>query len=330
MANDGNFRQKRSGRIARRYDIFYQHWKDFDLLTCILLMLGLFVAIVDYEINFVYSRSLKQATFIRVIVLILTILATVSLFIRQWLMGFWEDYQIPEEMLEKIAEEAALRANRVQVECEEIQYTPEDLARKEQYRKSKEEEKKKNTKWKKFLKNVFNWTFAWELMICVVHPITFYDVIWNIPSLNMNTKAEYVDVEYMLSDFLLVLMFFRIYFLLRTMLNYTIFTDLQARKMCAQHNVKVDLSFCTKALMLTQPGNTMVITSTLSILILSYILRIFEMPYNLATGSLLFNEFMTSIWCVVITMTTVGYGDVFAVTTMGRIVSIINALWEPL
>ena len=33
------------------------------------------------------------------------------------------------------------------------------------------------------------------------------------------------------------------------------------------------------------------------------------------------------MWCVVITMTTVGYGDVFAVSPFGRVISIINALW---
>lgn len=33
------------------------------------------------------------------------------------------------------------------------------------------------------------------------------------------------------------------------------------------------------------------------------------------------------MWCVVITMTTVGYGDVFSVSPFGRIISIINALW---
>ena len=33
------------------------------------------------------------------------------------------------------------------------------------------------------------------------------------------------------------------------------------------------------------------------------------------------------MWCVVITMTTVGYGDVYAVSPFGRAISIINALW---
>ena len=42
---------------------------------------------------------------------------------------------------------------------------------------------------------------------------------------------------------------------------------------------------------------------------------------------LVFDDYMTSIWCVVITMTTVGYGDVTAVSPFGRAVSILNAMW---
>ena len=41
----------------------------------------------------------------------------------------------------------------------------------------------------------------------------------------------------------------------------------------------------------------------------------------------MFDSYITSIWCVVITMTTVGYGDVYAVSPYGRIISILNALW---
>ena len=41
----------------------------------------------------------------------------------------------------------------------------------------------------------------------------------------------------------------------------------------------------------------------------------------------MFDDYFTSIWCVIITMTTVGYGDVFAVSPFGRVISIINALW---
>jgi len=52
----------------------------------------------------------------------------------------------------------------------------------------------------------------------------------------------------------------------------------------------------------------------------------FRVSYN-RQGQKVFDDYFTSIWAVIITMTTVGYGDVFAVSPLGRMISIINALW---
>jgi potassium intermediate/small conductance calcium-activated channel subfamily N protein 2 len=40
-----------------------------------------------------------------------------------------------------------------------------------------------------------------------------------------------------------------------------------------------------------------------------------------------FNNLFNSVWCVVITMTTIGYGDFFPRTIYGRIMDIIVAVW---
>ena len=64
-----------------------------------------------------------------------------------------------------------------------------------------------------------------------------------------------------------------------------------------------------------------------SIIVLAYLLRIFEKPYWDAIGKLDFQDFFTSIWCVIISMTTVGYGDFYPGTNFGRFIIIFTAFW---
>jgi hypothetical protein len=63
------------------------------------------------------------------------------------------------------------------------------------------------------------------------------------------------------------------------------------------------------------------------VLIFSYLLRIFEAPYYRSlpesdSDFRKFDEFFTSMWLCIITLSTVGYGDVSAVTFEGKCVSI--------
>jgi voltage-gated potassium channel len=63
----------------------------------------------------------------------------------------------------------------------------------------------------------------------------------------------------------------------------------------------------------------------------SYVLRIFELPYYrvLPKDDGNYREFdsmFTSFWLVIITLTTVGYGDFFPCTFPGRLVASMIAL----
>jgi hypothetical protein len=54
---------------------------------------------------------------------------------------------------------------------------------------------------------------------------------------------------------------------------------------------------------------------------MAYVVRIFERPANDAL-----DNYIDALWLILITMTTVGYGDITAKTTGGRIVSMISCL----
>ena len=71
---------------------------------------------------------------------------------------------------------------------------------------------------------------------------------------------------------------------------------------------------------------------TSTILILSYLIRIFELPYFRMKESddelhKMMDSYFNALWLIVITLTTVGYGDVSPCTFPGRVIAMISALW---
>jgi hypothetical protein len=68
-------------------------------------------------------------------------------------------------------------------------------------------------------------------------------------------------------------------------------------------------------------------TFTMSVLLLAYLLRIFELPYNFAVNTKDFETYFSAIWCVVMSVTAVGYGDTVPFTVFGRCLIMFAALW---
>lgn len=75
------------------------------------------------------------------------------------------------------------------------------------------------------------------------------------------------------------------------------------------------------------PELTVTIILTCSILVVAYILRIFEIVYYRHIGFQDFEQFYSSIYAVVITMATVGFGDVVPVSHVGRFIIMITSIW---
>ena len=84
--------------------------------------------------------------------------------------------------------------------------------------------------------------------------------------------------------------------------------------------------FAVKSILAEKPFNLIAFTSILCILMGAFALRIFERPLS-KESEMDFSSYSNTVWCVVVTMTTVGYGDYYPVTIAGRMIGFVVCIW---
>lgn len=138
---------------------------------------------------------------------------------------------------------------------------------------------------------------------------------------------------YLLSEFMLVFMFFRIYFVVRSLLNYTQFMDPYAKKLCKSYGFENSILFTIKSNLEICPEKTAALIFIVTLFLFSYVIRVFEMPrfrHEDAPDNEIFDSYFNSIWFTVITLTTIGYGDFSPLTIPGKLCTIVLAFWGSL
>ena len=84
--------------------------------------------------------------------------------------------------------------------------------------------------------------------------------------------------------------------------------------------------FAVKAFMKQRPFFILIWSLIITTFIFGYQLRLFESPLNEVSGQNYTNMY-NCMWNVVITLSSVGYGELFPKTFYGRIVGIIVCFW---
>jgi hypothetical protein len=162
-------------------------------------------------------------------------------------------------------------------------------------------------------------------------PGTFYmkTVDWVNPSGDPLPGSYIFETEYQTADIMLSLMVFRLYFLIEAALVMSPIERLNSRRICFQRGIDYNFLFKVRSNLMGYPLQSMFFLIFLSITFFSLLLMIYERPYwtqDLGTNYMQFSSFSAAAWYAIITMTTVGYGDVVASTSMGRFVAIMTIM----
>ena len=140
---------------------------------------------------------------------------------------------------------------------------------------------------------------------------------------------------YYFSDILIGLMFLWLIILIRNFFNYSIYSDVFAKRLCERYGFTAGMRFCFKCYIIKFPVITVLSTLTLSILVLSYLIWLTEGPFYRSLndgfhhpeqGDFSFYPFINCVYYTVITMATVGYGDYVPLTTLGKMIAIFNSI----
>lgn len=145
------------------------------------------------------------------------------------------------------------------------------------------------------------------------------------------TYSEYVydydiTVTYPVNNLLWWFVWIKLYVPLRTFLLTNKYTTPRAQRVCVLNGWYADLTFSFRAKFKESPNSILIAAFFVSSLIWAYMLRIFERPLSEASGQD-FNPIWTAIWWVFVTMTTVGYGDVYPKSYGGRLLGAFMWLW---
>lgn len=159
--------------------------------------------------------------------------------------------------------------------------------------------------------------FLIDLATLLPMPYPFIHFTIEVPDI----YGEEIPVVYTSDNLVMVLMFARLQFFPRLVAEMWMMSNNMVFASARQNNVVVNTWFVIRTLLIANLG-TLILLVTACTLASAYIVLILERPYPKVDQ---LSEFDNAIYFVLITMSTVGYGDISCDTRLGRHFSLIIA-----
>ncbi len=156
-----------------------------------------------------------------------------------------------------------------------------------------------------------------EVSIIIIHPFPYVDVCFT-------SKILSETIDYRVGTFLYALMFLKLFTFLRIIATYTKYSNNMSARYCDLFGSEASTTFALKAVQKDHPFIILIFNFCSVSVVLGILLRMFEILNLNNQNSLNYFFYTNGIWNIIVAMTTVGYGDFFPKTHIGRFIVVVS------
>lgn len=95
--------------------------------------------------------------------------------------------------------------------------------------------------------SLFKLQFFIEMIMLIANPIPYFDMYIQ------HTAKGGLQIYYFLSEIMLSIMVLRLFFIVRSYFNFSIYTDSYSKKLCQQYGFNSNIQFAIKACLINKP-----------------------------------------------------------------------------
>ena len=126
-------------------------------------------------------------------------------------------------------------------------------------------------------RKTFGVQLALEILTLCIFPYPFFDLFIQVNVLDENSAL--FNVIHYLGDFFFAFMFVRLFFLVRTLDNLSLYTSAFSKQICKNYGFSSGVKFSVRAYFYMHPARCFAFTFFFSMFFLAYLIRIAELPY---------------------------------------------------